>query len=435
MTAKHNLNHKQWKKLSADESHWCSDKQELTIDLSHLLGKPASLILTSWKHGIVWRHVIDGDIEQHKNPFEDSLFPISFIINNDVLIPWRETIPEAIIKRLTIYKGNALGMLNMCSCYQCCDELFANNPLLFWLLFSDAQKNNWHEFEFVKICRLKQTDILKAINLPATKSTLKLLHKIKARQFAQQEYELIRELLTIDVQGLNHRKTVSLPLIKLIIHFPLLLNSKLLNHWNGKGIKRLGELVQDIEHMAHRIGQDRDVINQQLFSCRGIECVQRIHDKLVVQLNNKMMALTTRNHEHHSPSPFQAFPLPPLLGNKHIIPITNTNRLFEESKRQHHCVAAYDEEIIRGEYYVYQILAPERATLGIKIKRRLLLQQNDQQPSLKIDQLKGYRNKAVSKETKEAVMLWFSDKNNINQKIPLSLRQNAISTIAEQQYV
>jgi len=442
MTAKHNRNHKQWKKLSADESHWCSEKQELTIDLSKLLGKPASLILTSWKHGIVWKNVIDGETEQHKNPFEDSLFPISFIINNDVLKPWRETIPEAVIKRLTIYRGNAFGMLNICSCYQCCDELFANNPILFWLLFSYAQQHNWHEFEFVKSCRLKQTEILKAINLPATKSTLKLLHKIKARQFSQQEYELITELLTLDVQGLNHRKTVSLSLIKLIIHFPLLLNSKLLNHWNGKGIKLLGELVQDIEHMAHRIGLDRGAINQQLFSCRGIECVQRIHDKLVVQLNNKMIALTTRNNEHPrqaETSLIQTFPIPPLLGSKHVIPITNTNMLLEESKLQHHCVAAYDEDIIRGEYYVYQILAPERATLGIKIKRRLLLQQKGEQPNLKIDQLKGYRNKAVSKETKEAVMLWFSDKNNINininQKIPPSLRQSSISTIAEQQYV
>jgi len=432
MTAKHN--HKQWKKLSADESHWCSDKQELTIDLSKLLGKPASLILTSWKHGIVWSNVIDGEVELHKNPFEQSLFPIGFI-SHDLLKPWRATIPEAVIKRLRIYGGNAFGMLNICSCFQSADELFANNPILFWLLFTYAQQHNWHEFEFVKTCRLKQTEILKAINLPATKSTLKLLHKIKARQFAQQEYELIRELLTLDVHGLNHRTTISLPLIKLIIHFPLLLNSKLLNHWNGKGIKLLSELVQDIEHMTHRMGLDRGAINQQLFSCRGIECVQRIHDKLVVQLNNKMIAITTRNQEHPKQSEallIQPFPIPPLLGNKHIIPITNTNMLLEESKLQHHCVAAYDEEIIQGDYYVYQILAPERATLGIKVKRRLL-QQKGEQPNLKIDQLKGYRNKAVSRETKEAVMLWFNDKNNINQKIPASLRQNAISTIAEQQ--
>jgi len=431
MTAKHN----QWNKLSADENHWCPDKQELTIDLSQLLGQSTTLTLTSWNNGITWKNTINGETELHKNPFEDSLFPISFIESHDLLKPWRETIPEAVIKRLKRYKGNAFGMLNICSCYPCCNELFANNPLLFWLLFTYAQKNNWHEFEFVKTCRLKQTEILKAIALPATKSTLKLLHKIKARQYTQQAYELIRELLTLDAQGLNHRTTLSLPLIKLVIHFPQLLNSKLLNHWDGKSIQHLSELVQDIEHMTYRIGLDREAINQQLFSCREIKCVQRLHDNLVVQLNNKMIEITTR-HQAARPALLQPFPMPPLRGNKHIIPITNRDQLLEEAKQQHHCVAAYDESIIHGDYYVYQILAPERATLGIKIKQppssqQQYQQKNQHQPKLKIDQLKGYRNTAVSKETKDAVLTWFYDRNNINQKISPVLKSHSTTAAAE----
>ena len=184
MTTKLKHNRKQLNKLGADESHWCSDNHELTIDLTKLLGKPVNLILTSWKNGIIWKNVIDGEIEQHRNPFEESPFPIGFI-DHDVLKPWKETIPAPIIKRLKTYKGNAFGMLNICSCFQYADELFTNNPILFWLLFTYAQQHNWHEFQFVKTCRLKQTDILKAINLPPKKSALKLLQKIKSRQFAQ----------------------------------------------------------------------------------------------------------------------------------------------------------------------------------------------------------------------------------------------------------
>jgi hypothetical protein len=184
----------------------------------------------------------------------------------------------------------------------------------------------------------------------------------------------------------------------------LLLNSKLLNNWDGKGIKLLSELVQDIEHMAHRIGLDRGVINQQLFSCRGITCVQRIHDKLVEQLNNKIIAITTRNQDSSSrPSSLQSFPISPLPNNVDIISITNTTMLIEESRLQHHCVAAYNEEIIRGEYYIYQILAPERATLSIHIRHTL-----EGQVRLRIDQLKGYGNKTVDHATKKAVLLWFN---------------------------
>jgi len=428
MTAKHN--HKQWKKLSADESHWCSDKQELTIGLSKLLGKPTSLILTSWKHGIIWKNLIDGETEQHINPFEGSLFPIGFI-DHDILKPWKETIPAPIIKRLKIYKGNAFGMLNICSCYQCADELFANNPILFWLLFTYAEQHNWHKFQFMKTCRLKQTDILKAINLPAKKSALKLLHKIKSRQFSRHEYELITELFNLNYQGLNHRDSLSIALIELILHFPQLLNSKLLNQLNGKEVKLLREFIQDTEHMARRIGLDGNATNQQLYACKNLMQVERFHDKLVDQFNKAMAKITGRKRDA-AEWLLRPFPTPPLLSNKNIAAITSREVLIEEGKQQHHCVAVYDEDIIKGRYYVYQVLAPERATLGITIKKQQ--QGQSQQPKISIDQLKGYHNKAVSQETKEAVMLWFNDKNNINQKIPSST-QRSISTIAEQQYV
>ena len=416
---------KQWKKLSADESHWCSDKQELTIDLSKLLGKPVSLILTSWNHGIIWKNVIDGEIEQHRNPFEESLFPIGFI-DHDILKPWKETIPAPIIKRLKTYKGNAFGMLNICSCYPCCDELFANNPILFWLLFTYAQQHNWHEFEFefVKTCRLKQTEILKAINLPATKSALKLLQKIKSRQYAQREYELIRQLLTLEFERLNHQNSIQITLIELILHFPQLLNSKLLNQLNGKAIKLLREFVQDTEHMARRIGLDTEVVNQQLYRCKNLIQLERLHDKLVEQFNQKMAELTGRERET-AELLLQPFPIPPLLGNENIVPISSKKALIEEGKKQRHCVAVYDEDIIRGQYYVYQVLAPERATLGITIKKK---RDNSQQSQITIEQLKGYHNKTVSQATKEAVLLWFNDKNNINHKIASSLPHKATAS-------
>jgi len=425
------------KKLSADESHWCSDKQELTIDLSNLLGEPVSLTLTSWQHGIIWKNVIDGEIELHRNPFEESLFPIGFI-EHDILKPWRETIPVPIIKRLKKYKGNAFGMLNICSCFQYADELFANNPILFWLLFTYAQKNNWHEFEFVKTCRLKQTEILKAINLPATKSALKLLQKIKSRQFAQREYELIRQLFTLEFKQLNHQNNVPIALIELILHFPQLLNSKLLNQLNSKQIKLLREFIQDTEHMARRIGLETEVVNQQLYRCKKLIQVERLHDKLVEQFNNKMAELTGREGESRKTATLllKPFPIPPLLGNENIVPISNRKALIEEGKQQHHCVAVYDEDIIRGRYYVYQVLAPERATLGINIRQKQPSQnQAYQQPNISIDQLKGYHNKTVSQETQNTVLLWLNDSKNINQKTPAALIQNTSSTIAEQQYL
>ncbi len=395
MTAKDQ--HHLWDKYNLNESHWCQEKQELTINLSKLLGNPTSLILTSWKNGISWKNIVDGDTENHTSPFEDSGLPLGFI-DHDMLQPWREQIPDIIVERLTIYRGNAFGVLNICSRYSYANELFANNPKLFWLTFMTAQKNNWNERQFVKVCSLKQTEILKAINLPAKKSALKLLHKIEAQRYAKREYQLIIKLFSLDFECLNHRATLSMALIQFIIQYPDLIHSKLINQWEGNEIKTLKEYIQDIERIVRPMELDKNAIFLQLCHCHNLKGVQRLHDKLLVQLNKQMVSFNKQRNE-----PIINFPAPPLTGNQYIIPIITQQQLQLEGQLQQHCVAGYDVEIVQGSYYIYQILAPERATLSLKIQNSL-----SGKLRLRIDQLKGYRNKQVGKETREAVLHWFN---------------------------
>lgn len=79
--------------------------------------------------------------------------------------------------------------------------------------------------------------------------------------------------------------------------------------------------------------------------------------------------------------------------------------LIDEGKQQQHCVVVYDRDIIAGRYYVYQILQPERATLGIKIKPDKI------DPSLRtlvIDQIQGSNNQTVTNQTRTAILTWFN---------------------------
>ncbi len=90
-------------------------------------------------------------------------------------------------------------------------------------------------------------------------------------------------------------------------------------------------------------------------------------------------------------------------GNSHIVPITDFAGLRIEGLRQHHCVESYHSRISNGTYYVYQVLAPERATLGVKIHRDL-----SGRVDLSMDQLQGLQNKPVSHETTQAVLSWLT---------------------------
>ena len=63
-----------------------------------------------------------------------------------------------------------------------------------------------------------------------------------------------------------------------------------------------------------------------------------------------------------------------------------------------HCVGSYWRKIVRGDYAVYRVLEPERATLGLRWSKA--------RPAWSIDQLRGFANQPVRPETKVLVRDW-----------------------------
>lgn len=408
MTTLHDLS--KLKKYTPDESHWNPEIQELTIDLTPLLNQPVSLVLTGWQSefGISWRNEFESTndeteniIEVHNDPFEASLFPIEFI-NHEMLKPWRVQMPDDLLALLKCYKGNAFGMLILCSRHSHVYELFQNDPTMFWLVFTHAQQHDWSEVQFVATCRLKRTEQLKACFLPARKSAVKLLRKLRFKQFAKKEYDLIIQLFNLDFEVLNHRTVIDHTLIRFLVDYPRLIDSQLIQCWESDDFKPLSMLVNDIERMSCRLHLDSDTALREISHCTDMRQIQVMHDKLVKQLNDYLQRIAANNQFKpiDSDKPFSP---PPLPGNQHIVPITDLKTLQDEGIQLQHCVAGYDYDILEGRYYVYRIMSPERATLGIKIYRT-----RTQTLGLRIDQLKGFQNQTVSHETRKAVLIWFN---------------------------
>jgi hypothetical protein len=62
-------------------------------------------------------------------------------------------------------------------------------------------------------------------------------------------------------------------------------------------------------------------------------------------------------------------PRPPLLGIKdQIVPICTKTELLAEGRMQKNCVASHAERVIAGEYYIYRVLHPSRATLSVSLQ-------------------------------------------------------------------
>ncbi len=91
-----------------------------------------------------------------------------------------------------------------------------------------------------------------------------------------------------------------------------------------------------------------------------------------------------------------SFPPPPFDGTSEIRPITTYRMLWGEGRLQCHCVATLAGEIAARQLYVYQILAPERATLSIVRLGNVW----------RSDEIKADGNREVSRETMKFIHEW-----------------------------
>ncbi|MDQ6955264.1 MAG: PcfJ domain-containing protein [Mariprofundaceae bacterium] len=87
------------------------------------------------------------------------------------------------------------------------------------------------------------------------------------------------------------------------------------------------------------------------------------------------------------------FPKAPIPGTESIQPIQSYRQLVAEGRRQQHCVLSYHTRIMSGNYAVYRMLEPERATIG-------------SYGCYILDQVKLHRNRTPSAETRELIRQW-----------------------------
>ena len=126
-----------------------------------------------------------------------------------------------------------------------------------------------------------------------------------------------------------------------------------------------------------------------LSSFLTITDIQRHHDEILKEYLEQTSVTKTL-----------FFPGPPLAGTQAIIPITDSNSLFQEGIDQDNCVYSYLAEILAGQYFVYQVKGiSERATLGVTIGANGIIQ---------LDQLLAASNSRVSRQTFELVVHWLN---------------------------
>lgn len=391
LLAKHcRLNHIRATSTLFSNPRWDAQLQLLTLDFAISPDQVATVILTSWERGVEVFLLLNDEWEINDNPFAASLFPIEFF-DEPLLQDWVLTIPVDVLDYLQCFAINPIGFLRIICQDDAACELFLDHPVLFTLLYQQTKKRQQGLPWFLLHCRMKRRRILKYCGLPATPSAVKLLQKLKFKRFNQRHSDLITQVFLLDYAVLNHLDTVAESLLRVVVQHPMVLKSRLLRHWQEQDAPVLMSTLNDVYRMRrHRFLSPRRIF-EPIKHCRNLADVQRFHDRLVEVINRH---LPEDEYEQ------AIFPEPPLTGTATIIPLTTYADLRLEGQSQQHCVISYAEEILNGSYYVYRVLAPERATLGVK------LVYHGKYPHIVLEQLKGQCNAPVSEQTQQVIENW-----------------------------
>lgn len=367
-----------------------SNGNDLIINFSQYFGYECIVSITPWEKGISWTGIRETEIKTIEDISELGV-PFVAICKVEGANSWLATFPDSLQEQLIEYelkyRGTLYVLLWFISRSQYACELFETSPLLVWIILKTAQSQCWDIKFTLNVFSSKRTKILAVCGLNESKAVLNIIQKLELKHFKQHEFELITEYDWQNVaKHLSHLPAIDGRLLKFLKIYPELESSKLIQKfsaaWNWHNFEMT---FKDTLKMAADL-EVLDIMNR-IKACKDLLQLTNLHDRLVSRVNDKVM----------QDIPLIEYGEPPIQETPNIIPIMNNRDLHLEGKVQHHCIFAYHDRIARREYFAYQILEPERATLGLK---------KTVAGGYAIDQIYLKYNGVVSDVTRDLVKEW-----------------------------
>jgi hypothetical protein len=403
-------------------TEWLAESGVFVIELFDA-GQIRRLFLSAWSQGCRWLLETQGQLQVMPIHADPGLPLLE--CGADWAEPWRETIPSDVRHTLFSFERGRWALLYWASHYPAALDLLRSEPKLLWLLLMTGERDGWSEDTIARFLRLKRRFILERCGLQPSEAALNLLGKCHLGPYGEESLGNLRSLLADAgyIRALRHIESLYPITLQFCLWFPTLMQARWL-----KDVPDEASVFLEFNHLfadTHELGNRLDLVNvqEQVLRCRTFEELRRLHNRwLDERVQEEIRALNTTPCQTRPrnlagwlwwsfrrvlngieqkvkewPRWFIQYPAPPIRGSAAIRPITTYRGLLAEGQSQRHCVAIYHERVLANRYYVYQVLEPERCTLGLALF-------SGQPPRL--DQLKGERNREVSDETRHAVQSW-----------------------------
>ena len=309
------------------------------------------------------------------------------------VVRWMRGVPAQVRDLLLAQPDEQLVFARLCATSPRARQLAASSPALLWLAGRRLLARCGDPAQVEAILGLRRQELLGRLGYPAEPRLVRLLERLGLPGLMPANARrLFSDVCKIDwlVRLLQQNPQPSWGLVRAALcnadYRKSRLFQKLLLQSTGvdrtfRGVVRVAELLQETIRVGQALLGPRGGVEQQVFACTSAQGLVHLHDTWTMKLQYEGL--------YH-------FPEPPLPGTDTLVPIRDSAVLYREGKTMDHCVFSYMEAIRAGRSYIYQMLAPARATLEIVPRGRRWI----------LGQLRGVHNADPGPEAFRTVHKW-----------------------------
>lgn len=365
--------------------------------------------ITPWAEGLSCNRWIGG--EWRGVPRDPGFILLSR--GNDVSFPktltaFLEPIPAGIRDAASRFRFMQLTALRLLRLYPGGADMAADNPALFWLCCGRVGRGSLEPAHAAKLLALPRKQLIAELLGQDCVYTDHFLRKIRLRAFDVTEYDRLERMLSLErtCRSILHLEVVDPAVVCLAYEDGVrVLGDGLVEDlsWgnNPARVIEAKRTIRDMRAMGREMGVEAMLLRK-IQRCRRDFELFWLHQDTLTEYNAtirdlKLVSLAADFGE--------TFPVPPLEGNADIAPITTLYELSEEGADMQHCALHYARRIFAGDFAVYRVLNPERATLAIHV---------DQFGDATILDLALKHNMQPSQATQDAVTAWIRSARRIS---------------------
>lgn len=316
---------------------------------------------------------------------------------------FRFACPKPVARRVEPFRSDHLRLLRFLRRIGDAGDLLDSNPALgFCLAVADRIGSliGQDADTLARIARWRQPEIMAQLGLPGSKRTMRIMAKILPTSMSSE--------VAIGLRGSLRDEGA----LKLLGHLPRL-NLGVLTLVNDPRLRPLitigllEELLEDRREAYFPFAARELDAAVTMAETVGAELAPlRLHERARITVLHEEVTGDYLRHQalrHQQRGGVGAgettlkFPPPPIPASLTIRPLPSPEALVLEGQRQSNCVGGYAARVAAGNTYIYQVLAPQRATLSVV---RL-----DHGP-WQIGELFLGQNRRVSLETRRWVKAW-----------------------------